>query len=156
MNEHKYPYIPKAYYGAVMFACKLLRETGNKNKSVQTAARYYDVDEAEVRKHVDRRAAAGAKGKKSTAKDRKYKWFVIGTVYGSDAAGIIEPGDLQICKGLDKNTVLRRFNGGDDKFNRRNDYGGAWSPYRYHVVVGEYETESEAREALQKAKEYTE
>ena len=152
-NEHKYPYIPKAYYAAVMFACKLIRETGYKNKSIQTAARYYDVDEDEVRKHVDRRAAAGAKGKRSTAKGRKYKWFVIGTVYGSDAAGIIEPNGLQICKGADKNTVLRRFSEGDDKFNRRNDYGGAYSPYRYHVVVGEYETESEAYEALRKAKE---
>jgi hypothetical protein len=111
------------------------------------------VDEAEVRKHVDRRTAAGAKGKRSTAKGKKYKWFVIGTVYGSDAGGTSEPNGLQICKGISKKTVLSRFSEGDDKFDRRNDYGGAWSLYRYHVVVGEYETESEAHEALRKAKE---
>lgn len=63
MSGHKYPYIPKKYYKPVMFACKMIRETGYFNKAINTAARYYGVDADEVAKHVRARQGAGQKGK---------------------------------------------------------------------------------------------
>ena len=47
-----YPYIPKQYYAAVMFACKMIRENGYFNKAINTAANYYNVNPKEVEKHV--------------------------------------------------------------------------------------------------------
>lgn len=39
--KSKYPWIPKEYYAAVMFACKMIRENGCCNKDVHIAADYY-------------------------------------------------------------------------------------------------------------------
>lgn len=64
MAEHKYPFIPKPYYAAVMFAAKMIRENGYFNKAIQQAAKYYGVDPSELEKHVRARQAAGQKGKK--------------------------------------------------------------------------------------------
>lgn len=154
MSEYKYPYIPKQYYAAVMFACKMIRETENKNRSIRTAANYYGVDEDEVRKHVDRRAAAGAKGRKSTSKGRKYKWFVIGEFYGTDAGGEnAHLSSIGVCKGLSAKTVVNRYSESDFIFDRRNDYGGAYAPYRLHKVLGEYENRTEAEEAVRTIKD---
>lgn len=69
---YKYPYIPKQYYAAVMFACKMIRENGYFNKAISTAANYYNVDEDELAKHVRARQGAGQKGT-----TRKYKWFLL-------------------------------------------------------------------------------
>lgn len=69
--KSKYPWIPKEYYAAVMYACKLIRDNGNYNKSIRIASNYYDVDEDTLSKHVRARQAAGQKGK-----TRKYKYYV--------------------------------------------------------------------------------
>ena len=77
----KYPYIPKEYYPAVMFACKMIRENGYYNKAIETAASYYGVDRDELDKHVRARQGAGQKGKQ-----RKYNYYVIAgyTYYNAD------------------------------------------------------------------------
>ena len=72
MAEYKYPYIPKDYYPAVIYACKLIRKYGTFNVACQTAADEYGVDLEEVKKHVRKRQGAGQKGK-----TRKYKHFLF-------------------------------------------------------------------------------
>lgn len=70
----KYPWIPKEYYAAVMFACKMLREGGFFNRSVTTAANYYGVDPDVLAEHVRARQAAGQRGKKrGTYKTYRFK-----------------------------------------------------------------------------------
>ena len=71
--SYKYPYIPKEYYAATMFACKLIREYGTFNRAISTAAGHYDVNEDELAKHVRARQAAGQKGKKRG----KMQWFIV-------------------------------------------------------------------------------
>ena len=147
MKAYKYPYIPKEYYAAVMFACKMIRETGYKNKAISTAANYYGVDEDEVRKHVEKRAAAGQKG----TKRGKYKWFVVGEYCYTDANGMEEePLSIEIRKGLSAKTVLDRYHDIDDRINRMNDYGGAFAPYQFHSVLCECETQEEAETEARK------
>lgn len=68
----KYPYVPKEYYPAVQFACKMIRENGYFNKAVRTAANYYGVDEETLAWHIRKRQGAGQKG---TA--RSYKYYVV-------------------------------------------------------------------------------
>ena len=46
MGEYKYPYVPKEYYPAVMFACKIIRQNGTFNKAINSSAKYYGVDPA--------------------------------------------------------------------------------------------------------------
>lgn len=74
---YKYPYIPKEYYAAVMFACKMIRNDGYFNKAVNTAAKYYHVDASEVAYHVRARQSAGQEG---ASKGRKYSWYIIATI----------------------------------------------------------------------------
>ena len=61
MSKYKYPYIPKEYYAATMYACKLIRKYGTFNVAVNTAAKEYGVNRKELKKHVVARAAAGHK-----------------------------------------------------------------------------------------------
>ena len=72
MNKHfKYPYIPKQYYAAVMYACKLIRYHGNYNTAIRISSNHYGVDADTLSKHVRARQAAGQK-----RKTRKYKYYV--------------------------------------------------------------------------------
>lgn len=147
MANYKYPYIPKEYYAAVMYACKLVRETGERNNAVARAARYYGVDEDEVKKHFDARIAAGQKGKKSPNKGKQYKYFIVVTIQGCEAQGL-DVGEVEICKGLTANTVENRFVNSDYYFCIRNDCGGAYSPDRFHKVIAEFATKAEAEKAV--------
>lgn len=81
MSNYKFPYIPKEYYAAVMFAAKMVREEGTFNRAVKIASDYYGVDQEEVAKHLRKRQAAGQKGKKRAS----YHWYVIPyVVYDGD------------------------------------------------------------------------
>lgn len=71
MSDYKYPYIPKEYYPAVMYACSCIRKYGTFNVACKAAAQKYGVDEDEIAKHVRKRQGAGQKGQ-----TRKYKFFV--------------------------------------------------------------------------------
>lgn len=51
-EKSKYPWIPKEYYAAVMFACKMIRENGCCNKDVHIAADYYGVSEYRTKWYV--------------------------------------------------------------------------------------------------------
>lgn len=72
MDDYKYPYIPKEYYQAVMYACSCIRKYGTFNRAINAAANKYGVDKSEVEKHVRKRQGAGQKG--ST---RKYKYYLV-------------------------------------------------------------------------------
>lgn len=139
-----YPYIPKPYYAATMFACKMIRENGYFNKAIRTAARYYGVDSSELAKHVRARQAAGQKGKKRGS----MMWFVVVEFYGSDANGEHESG-CSIVRGKSLHTVERRLFDEDMRFNKRMDYGGSYAPYKRHVVYGPYDTKEEAETAME-------
>lgn len=69
----KYPYIPKQYYPAVMFACKMIRKEEAFNKAINTSSSYYDVDSEVLAQYVRERQAAGQKGKKR-GKFKKYRF----------------------------------------------------------------------------------
>lgn len=144
----EYPYIPKPYYAAVMFACKMIRENGYFNKAIRTAARYYHVDKDELAAHVRARQAAGQKGKQRGA----MKWFVAVEFYGSDANGEHESG-CKVVRGKTLDTVERRLFEEDTKFNRRMDYGGPYAPYKRHLVYGPYDTKEQAEAAASERSE---
>lgn len=76
MAEYKYPKIPKKYYPAVMFACKMIRENGNFNKAIKISSNYYDVDAEKVEKYVRERQAAGQRGKKRGT----YKYYTVALI----------------------------------------------------------------------------
>lgn len=146
----KYPYIhDKTMYCAVMFACKLIRETRYFNKAVETAAEYYGVDEEELKRHIRERQAAGQKGK---AKGRKYRWFILVKYDMTDAQGYYEYNDYRIVRATSHTNAIHHFAEADIRETKQSDYGGSYSPLIGHTVVGEhdgYETKSEAVKALE-------
>lgn len=75
MSEYKYPYCPKEYYPALMYACKLVRNYGI-NNAIKTASRKYNVDAKALERHFRARQGAGQKG--ST---RKYHYYKIAYHY---------------------------------------------------------------------------
>lgn len=143
MSDNKYPYIPKQYFAAVMFACKMVRENGYKNKAIKIAADYYNVDEEQLKKHFEARTAAGRKN--APTKHRKYKYFVVGTFYYCEASGLDElPDKVEVYKGFSTSTVKSRFN--DWEYDRRNDTGSAYSPCRATEILTEHGDKSSAED----------
>lgn len=55
----KYPWIPRKYYPAVMYACRIIREHKAWNVAIETAARLYQVDKATLADIIRKRQAAG-------------------------------------------------------------------------------------------------
>lgn len=55
-DEYAYPYIPREYFQATMYACKLVRKYGTFNIAVKTAAKAYGVSAKELAKHVNARS----------------------------------------------------------------------------------------------------
>ena len=80
MGEYKYPYVPKEYYPAVMFACKIIRQNGTFNKAINSSAKYYGVDPAVLSKYVRERQGAGQRGKKRAP----YKWYAVAYLIAED------------------------------------------------------------------------
>ena len=140
---YKYPYVPKRYYPAVMFACKMIRENGYFNKAIRTAADYYNVDEEELERHVRARQAAGQAGKPRG----KMKWFIVDEFRGTDAGGE-QKTKTEIVRGKSLETVERRFFTQDMDYNRRHDYGGSYAQYVTHNVYGPYDTKEQAEHEL--------
>lgn len=81
-------YIDKNIWLATNFAAKIIKETGFRNKAIRIASNYYDVNESDVEKELNKRVSKGLKGKKRGAM-RKYKFD--GIIYvESEAFGIEE------------------------------------------------------------------
>ena len=138
----RYPYIPREYYPAVMFAAKMVREGTGRNVAVRRAADYYDVDEGTVSAHLAARSAAGRKAK---SKLFTYKWFVVEDQFGTDARGVTSI-KYVVARGKSAETVNRRFADKDMRFNRYHDYGGGYAPNHWHAVLAEFATKAEAEE----------
>lgn len=136
-NVSKYPYIPKGYYPAVMFACKMIRENGYFNQAIERSARYYGVDERTLEKHVRARQAAGQKGKKRG----KMRWFAVirkgWRDGGIDVSGVV-------VEGLSVGTVTDRFRALDAEFNR--SQGEVWMESE---AFGPFDSEDEASRAIE-------
>lgn len=146
---YKYPYIAdKRMYAAVMGACSYIRETGYFNKAVRYYADKYNVDEDEVAQEIRKRQSAGQKGKKPASKSRKYKYFIVVKSVGGwgEEYRVSEP---QILKGLNKSTVLRRFNYEDSQL-QGDDYDIIYS----HWAIAEFDTKTEAEKAFPDWKHY--
>jgi hypothetical protein len=78
-------YIEKNLWSATNFAAKMIRETGYRNKSIRTAANYYNVSEKEVEEQLIIRQKKGQKG---MGKGEKFNYYVfygeVQTFYGDD------------------------------------------------------------------------
>lgn len=145
MSEHKYPYVAdKNMYAAVMSACRYIRKTGYFNKAVSYNAQWYGVDPDELAKEIRKRQAVGQK--KSTAK-RQYKYFLVLSVTESKEGSARSINDIEVVRGISKESVGRRYLDSDFRRTRAADYGGYYAPYYYHDVVGEYDTKEEAEMA---------
>lgn len=150
----QYPWVPPEYYPAVKYACKLIRETGWRNKAIHQAAAYYNVDEDQLAKHVTARSASGRR----PTKGYKMKYFVIRTVTTS-AEDIYVYGDhsdeqafcrYEVFRGKSEETVLRRCSDDNHIFNYQNDTGSDYSSLcRYSEIVKECKTRDEAMEVCQ-------
>jgi hypothetical protein len=145
---YKYPWIPRKYYAAVMFACKMIRENNQFNRACRVASEYYDVDEYELRKHVSARAGAGKKGKKVGT----MKWFIVKIEHGTDALGPSDECEYEIVRGKNLGTVERRWMAKCMRWNAdQNPTGSAYAPYIYPYVHGPYEHKKDAEDALSRA-----
>ena len=155
----KYPYIPdKKMYAAVMGACSYIRETGYFNKAVSYYADKYNVNEEELAQHIRARQSAGQKGRESKTKGKKYKYFIVCEAQKCDADGEPYYFHPMILRGLSESTVTERFFEHDlfehDRYRTiQADYGGAYAPYFYHVVIASFNTKAEAEKALPQWKE---
>ena len=137
MAEYKYPYIAnKRMYCAVMGACKWIRESGYFNKAVSYYADKYGVDEAELAKHIRARQSAGQKGKKRGT----YKHYVVITWESCDADGEAHLIAINVKKAMNEQNARQSWL----DFQRRNDYGGSYAPYRFDEVLNEFATKNEA------------
>lgn len=146
---YRYPYIAdKKMYAAVMGACSYIRAKGYFNKAVSYYADKYGVDEKELAQHIRARQGAGQKGKKSNNAGRKYKWFIVVRTCWTDASGETDYSEPQVLKGLTAKSVVSRFSEADWNYTVRMDYGGSYAPVVGHKAIAEFETETEAKEAL--------
>lgn len=155
MADYKYPYIKggKAMVAAVLGACSYIRKTGYFNKAVKYYANKYNVDEEELAANIRERQGAGQKGKKSKSQGRKYHWFIVCEQSWSDAEGYSDYYRPQILKGLSEKTIKSRFCESDNKRTMREDTGSSYSPVYNHIVIAEFDSEEQAREAFPKWEE---
>lgn len=139
VSEYKYPYIPKQYYPAVMFACKMIRETGFFNKSINSAAKYYGVEAKELEKHVRARQSAGQKGKQRNA----YKYYAIAfdiaTDHYVDGDSDLHGDLLTVIKATSKANAKKQLS---DKHDSRRYTSG--SVYAFVKQIEEFSTREEA------------
>ena len=151
MYQKKSDWIPREYYAAVRFAAKMVRETGWFNKAVRTAANYYDVDEEMLGKYLNTWTHSSPK-LQQRPKGFKMKWFIVETKIACDANPEWNS-SYSIAYGKTAETVADRYREMDFRFDRQNDYGGSYAPYRVSEVIGEYSKKDEAVTALQALKE---
>ncbi len=131
---YKYPYIPKEYYAATIFACKMLRDNGYFNKAIKIASGYYSVDPDELEKHVRAKTNAGKKAKVEAG--YKMKNYEVTITCECDAN--TEPSfTVKRVKGKNLETVRKRFRKSCLEFSRSNDIGSSYSPYKYIYDIKE-------------------
>lgn len=131
---YKYPYIPKEYYAATIFACKMLRENGYFNKAIKIASGYYHVDKEELEKHVRARTNAGKKAKAEAG----YKMKNYEVTIACECDANTEPSfTIERVKGKNLETVRKRFRKSCLEFSRSNDTGSSYSPYKYIYDIKE-------------------
>ena len=146
----KYPYIPdKTLYAAVMYACKMIRETGWFNKAVEEASDYYDVPEEDIAREIRKRQSVG---QKNSSKKRKYKWYIVDEYehfqYRDDCEEYVSnPYRFKVVRAIDRIHAGKT----SDPFAWGAD-NECYSEICRHVI-GEYETKKEAEEALKNYKE---
>ena len=148
--SNKYPYIPKEYYAAVMFACKIIRETHYFNKAIKTAANYYHVDADELERHVRARQAAGQQG---AFKGRKYNYYLVFKWIETERDPIPSVEKISVVKATSSENAITQFSEADEREERANYTGGVDSWIVGHSLVGlvyktSYQSENEARAAL--------
>lgn len=137
-----YPWIPREYYAATMTACKMIRQSGWRNKAIKYAANKFNVDEETLEKHVRARQAAGQKGKK------RGKMYYFGIVQHDFSEADYEgSATISAVKGYTQDSVKRRFSSADMKYDMRNDTGSVYSPCRTHLVTEPCNTKEEALNA---------
>lgn len=148
MAEYKYPYIPKEYYPAVMFACKLIRQNGQFHRAINSASKYYGVNAEELEKHVRARQGAGQKGKtRSTYKYYAVQFDVAPDIY-TDYDPLLKGNRIEVLKATSEKNAKNHLH---DKYDDRRYYEG--SSFVYIKRIEEFATKNEANE---KAREWHE
>ena len=142
-SDYKYSWIPKEYYPAVMFAAKLVRQSGWFNKACRTAANYYDVDEDKVREYLSKRSHEGQAAKAKPGKKRVY--FVVEentyTCEGSERYT-----RYFTMMGYSQDAVKKRLTDSDLRYSIRNETGSYYDSDRASTIVGEFAARSEAED----------
>lgn len=103
---NKYPWIPREYYAATMFACKMIRENGYFNRAIAISSRYYSVDRDELERHVKARQNAGKKGM-----ERKYYWFGVEYFVGGERCPyfIKKMADRAVVKATSRENAMKQL-----------------------------------------------
>ena len=137
------PTIPKDYYPAVMFACKMLRKDGHFNRAVKIASNYYKVDEEKVAEYIKERKQA-TKNKPNQGK--KLMWFVVERTIENFGESRKE---YSIHKAYSSEALIKRLNNKDYWETYRNDTGSGYSSLMfYSKIVDMCRTEAEAVEII--------
>ncbi len=143
-GKYQYPLVPREYWPAVKFACKMIRENGYRNKAIRIAANYYDVDENELSKHVAARSAAGKR-----PKGYKMKWFVVARASYCEA-WMDRNWSFRIEYGKTAEGLENKFRSQDWNETIRNDYGGNYVPLFDTEILSEHGSKEEALEELKR------
>ena len=145
MGEYKYPYVPKDFYPAVMFACKMLEEKFEFDTAIARAAEYYKVDTAELTEHVQKRQAA-------ENQKMKYSYFAVEFSLGVEQDGCDHfqrnKAQYMVKRGLTKNTVKRSMSSGDNAYSK-------YSPQHYFGRIEQFETKEEAEKKVREWQRYS-
>lgn len=146
MSEYKYPYVPKEYYPAVMFACKIIRQNGTFNKAINSSAKYYGVDPVVLTKYVRARQGAGQRGRKRAP----YKWYAIAYRIAGDIYTDFDPFLESDFKTAPSYEVLKatRYRNAREQLRLRHDQYRA-NRFAFVVKYKECESEIEARNQCQ-------
>lgn len=139
----KYPWIPREYYAATMFACKMIRENGYFNKAIDIASSYYGVDYDTLEGHVRARQAAGQRGRRAPNTGKKLKWWYIPTLENAPHESCWEVMPT-VKRGYSPKSIFRTL--------VREDNAPLWSEYykSYGDAVGPFDTKDEAERAASK------
>lgn len=102
----------KKLYAAVMFASKLVAETGYFFKACRTAADYYGVSADDVAQYVRQRQSDGQKGQ-----SRKYHWYCIHGHMASERGAVNdyerELGRWRLVKASSESNAIKQLQGQD-------------------------------------------
>jgi len=144
----KYPWIPRKYYPAVMYACRIIREHKAWNVAIETAARLYQVDKATLADIIRKRQAAGQQGMK-----RKYSWYALHFSTGTEYNDVFDAESARwaIVKATSSENAVHQIYGRYDRYGTTG-FDGDW-PLFGEVI--RFDSKLEAEQFVEQAQKET-